>query len=72
MSLELPKTLKLTRSLSREREMVAKLRATVEAFERKIEDPIHISDLLEPRKGFWQRVSPKKFPDSAIMYFSLG
>lgn len=72
MSLKLPTKVKLTRSLSRERAIVAKLRANVEAFERKIEDPIHVSDLLEPRKGYWQRVLPKPFSDSAIMYFSMG
>ena len=72
MSLILPKKIKLTQSLSREREIVAKLRANVEAFERKIEDPIHVSDLLEPRKAYWQRVDPKRFPDTAIMFFSMG
>mgnify|MGYP005802075867 CR=1 FL=1 len=55
MSLTLPKKITLVQSTARERQIVAKLRANVEAFERKIADPIHVSDLLEPRKGYWQR-----------------
>ena len=72
MSLTLPKKITLVQSTARERQIVAKLRANVEAFERKIADPIHVSDLLEPRKGYWQRIMPKRFKDEAIMFFSMG
>ena len=72
MSLTLPKKITLVQSTARERQIVAKLRANVEAFERKIADPIHVSDLLEPRKGYWQRITPKRFKDEAIMFFSMG
>jgi len=70
--LKLPKTLKVFKSPRREKEVLQSLRDVVEGFERKVESPIHISDLINPRKGYWQRVKPKKLSDDAIMYFSLG
>lgn len=72
MSLKLPKNLQVYRSAKKEKEILQRLRDVVEGFERRIESPIHISDILEPRKAYWQRVSPKKFDDDTILYFSLG
>jgi hypothetical protein len=71
MGLELP-TVTVLRSKRKEAELVQKFRDKVEGFERKIEDPIHVSDILEPLKGYWQRVSPKRFDDTAILFFNLG
>ena len=69
--LQLPK-LKVVRSKQKERELVQRFRDKVEGFERKIDDPIHVSDILKPLKGYWQRVSPKRFEDTAILFFNLG
>lgn len=72
MSLTLPKTIKIGRLRSKERELVQKFRDVVEGFHRAVESPIHISDLMEPRKAYWQRMKPTSFSDNTIMYFSLG
>ena len=71
MSLVLPK---LTLSLGhrRERELAQKFRDKVESFTRTVESPIHVSDILTPMKGYWQRVSPKRFEDSSVAFFNLG
>ena len=71
MSLTLPK-LKLSLGHRREKELVQKFRDKVEGFTRTVESPIHVSDILTPMKGYWQRVSPKRFEDSSIMFFNLG
>ena len=33
---------------------------------------MHLSDLLNPRKGYWARVSPKPVTDDEIVYFLAG
>ena len=72
MALKLPKTLQVYKSPKREAEVLQELQNAVEGFERTVQSPIHISDLISPRKGYWQRISPKKFDDTTIMFFSLG
>lgn len=69
--LKLPK-LKLSLGHKREKELAQKFRDKVEGFVRTIDSPIHVSDLLTPLKGYWQRVSPKTFSDDTIMFFNLG
>ena len=71
MALTLPK-LKVVRSPNKERELVKRFRDKVEGFTRTVDSPIHVSDILAPRKGYWQRVSPKRFEDTAILFFNLG
>ena len=71
MSLTLPK-LKLSLGQRREAELVQKFRDKVENFTRTVESPIHVSDILTPMKGYWQRISPKRFSDDTIMFFNLG
>lgn len=68
----LPKSLKVTRDLAKEREVVQRFRDKVESFTRTVDSPIHMSDLLNPMKAYWERMSPKKFSDETIMFFSMG
>jgi hypothetical protein len=72
MGFTLPKHLKVHASTEKTKALVAGMRAKVEAFTRTIDSPIHISDMINPRIGYWQRISPKSFDDAAIMYFNLG
>lgn len=69
--LKLPR-LTLSLGQRREKELLQKFRDKVEGFTRTVDSPIHVSDILTPMKGYWQRVSPKRFSDDTIMFFNLG
>ncbi|MDP2735081.1 MAG: hypothetical protein Q8P12_02635 [bacterium] len=40
--------------------------------ERKLADPIHLSDLLNPRYAYWQRAFPMPLSDDSVQYFVAG
>lgn len=44
-----------------------------EWLESEYRDPrIHVSDLLDPRQGYWQRKKPKKLSDRLVTTFLIG
>lgn len=66
----LPKSIKVTRNRESEAELMEHTRKWVEGAERT--PGIHASDLLDPRKAYWNRMNPERFTDGTILTFFVG
>jgi len=66
----LPKSLVITRNPEAEAELMAHTRKWVEGAERT--PGIHASDLLDPRKAYWNRKNKQPFTDGTILTFFIG
>jgi hypothetical protein len=65
-----PESLKMTRSKKAEESLMVRSREWLMKEER---DPrIHVSDLLDPRVGYWQRMEPKELSDKLVTMFLIG
>lgn len=68
--LSIPESLKITRSKAAENTLLRKAREWLMKEER---DPrIHVSDLLDPRLAYWQRVDPRPLSDRLVTVFLVG
>ena len=68
--LTLPPSLQITRNTKAERRLIDKTRTWLTSQER---DPrIHASDLLDPRKAYWDRLHPQTLSDKLVGLFFVG
>lgn len=68
--LVLPKSLKIKRAKTAEESLLKKSREWLAGDQR---DPrIHVSDLMDPRLAYWQRVDPRELPDHLVTTFLVG
>ena len=68
--LRLPESLTIKRAPVAEQSLLQKSR---EWLEREKRDPrIHVSDLLDPRQGYWRRLDPKPLSDKLVTMFLIG
>ena len=61
----------IKRSKEMERKVLDKIKAHLERAPRSL-DKWHVSDLLYPRKSYFQRIDPKPMTDLQAMYFLAG
>jgi hypothetical protein len=59
----------IARDIAAEAELYGKVRAWLQRHPRV---ELHVSDLLQPRKAFWQRIDPKPPTDAACGFFMAG
>lgn len=68
--LPLPKSLVITRAPEAEKSLLTHTRTWIEKEER---DPrIHVSDLLDPRQAYWNRVNPQPVSNRLATIFLIG
>lgn len=63
--------MKIERSPEMERKILDKIKAHLERAPRS-KDRWHVSDLLYPRKSYWQRIDPQPMTDLQALYFTAG
>lgn len=68
--LKLPESIRITRVKKAEERLLARSR---EWLAREQRDPrLHVSDLLDPRLAYWQRIEPQDLPDRLVTTFLVG
>ena len=63
--------MKIERSPEMERKILDKIKAHLQRAPRSL-DKWHVSDLLYPRKSYWQRIKPQPMTDLQALYFTAG
>jgi len=66
----LPEGLRIKRSKTAEESLMRRSREWLDSEER---DPrTHVSDLLDPRLGYWNKKNKKPLPDRLVTMFLIG
>lgn len=63
--------MKIARDKTIERKILDKIKEHLSRAPRS-QDKWHVSDLLYPRKAYWQRVDPQPMTDLQALYFLAG
>lgn len=68
----IPESVTIKRNKASETNLLATSRAWLEKGNGTRTQGWHASDILNPRKGFWQRVDPKEMTDRDVTIFLVG